>query len=243
MKSTKRQLLLLEALALAAVPILPAFAQTVPDRPDPAPPASIEQITTATGPVLTAPAAPRTSAPPPQLTSAQDSGQPAQQLTNERQPPQAPGQIYKGKRSAQASTPLSRPADGRTGSVERVDGKDRCDPAANDRREAPDCDNVIETRAAEFERPDSTPLSPEQRIIIAQQLRERAGSAAGAAKLLAMGSLDADSSEGQAVASIMLKPPPEPVKEKEPVDDANAEQQAAAAIVNAIINQAPPAPR
>ena len=213
---------LLTASAVATFPIFPAFAQTGADVPHRAPPASIEQISDSAGRILAPPPVPRTVAPPAQLTS-------------ERQSRPLAAQIYKGKRTAQSSTPLSRPADGRTGAVDRVEGKDRCDPVAQERRQAPACENVIESRAAEFGKADSTPLSPEQRIIVAQQLRER-GNTAGAARLLAIGLLDADSADGQEVASIVLKPPPEPVKKKEPVEEPTAEEQAVA-IVNAIISQ------
>lgn len=239
MKRTERRIFLLAGFAMAAVPIVPAVAQTVPERPDPAPPASIEQISTARGALLAAPLAPRTTAAPPQLSSQSESASPAQQLTSERPSPRATTQIYKGKRTAQSSQPLSRPADGRTGSVERVEGKDRCDPAAEQKNPAGACANVIETRAAEFQRPETTPLSPEQRIIIAQQLRERAATAGGAAKLLAMGSIDADDPESQQVASVVLKSPAEPVKEKKPVEEPTEAEATAAAIVNAIVNQPP----
>ena len=239
MKRTKRRLRLLAGFALAAVPISPAFAQTVPERPDPAPPASIDQIPSQPGGILAPPSAPRITIPSPQLTAEGESVSTARQLTSERPSPRAPAQLYKGKRTAQASDPLSRPADGRTGAIDRVEGKDRCDPAAERKKTTVDCANVIETRADEFARPETTPLSPEQRIIIAQQLRERAATAGGAAKLLAIGSIDADDPDAQQVASIVLKPPPEPVKEKKPVEEPSAADAAAAAIVNAIVNQPP----
>lgn len=242
MKRYTARYLLLTGFAMVAVPIIPVVAQTVPDRPDPAPPATtIEQIPAAPGMILTPPATPRTGAPPPQLADKQDSAAPSHQLTSERQSPPAPVQIYKGKRTAQPSQPLSRPADGRTGSVERVAGDDRCDPAASEHGSR-ECAAVIETRAAEFSRPDATPLSPEQRIIIAQQLRERAGTAGQAARLLAIGSLDADSEEAQEVASIVLRPPPAPPEQKKSDEGPTAEEQAAA-IVNAIIGQQPLPPR
>ena len=240
MKRTERRILLLAGFAMGAVPIIPSLAQTVPERPDPAPPAStIEQIPAASGPILTDPPVARTTAPPPQLTAESESASPAHQLTSERRSPRATSQIYKGKKTAQSSEPLSRPADGRTGSVERVEGNDRCDPAAEQKNPSRDCAHVIETRAAEFARPETTPLSPEQRIIVAQQLRERGATAGSAAKLLAIGSIDADDPDAQQVASIVLKPPAEPVKEKKPVDEPTDAEATAAAIVNAIVNQPP----
>src|SRR3546814_10365041 len=68
-----------------------------------------------------------------------------------------------------------RPSDGRTGAVTPVTGEDRCDAAKQDKDKARQeaCAKVIETRAAEFTRPDPTILSPEQRLLVDQRLRER----------------------------------------------------------------------
>ena len=139
--------------------------------------AAIEQISGTPVAVVPLPRPPRTSAPPPQLTAEKESSSPAEQLTSELRPSPAAAQIYKGRKTAQPSEPLSRPADGRTAAIERVEGKDRCDPAAKSRKTSSKCDSVIETRAAEFSRPDTTPLSPEQRIIIQQQLWDRGSTA------------------------------------------------------------------
>ena len=232
--------LLIAGFAMAAVPVFPALAQTVPLGPDPAPPATIEQIPVTPGNVPISPS--RNAAASPQLTADEESARPAHQLSSKGQSSPTSVQVYKGKRTAQASAPLSSPAEGRTAATERVEGKDRCDPASKNRETGQGCDKVIETRADEFARPDTTPLSPEQRIIIAQQIRDRATTATGAAKLLASGSLDADSAEGQEVASIVLKRPPEAPKKEKPDEPSSIEEQAAA-VINAIVNQAPIAPR
>ena len=238
MTDARASRLLQAGMAMTAIFAWPALAQASSGQ-DKNSSAAIEQIPGTPVVVVPLPRPPRTSAPPPQLTAETESSSPAEQLTSELRPSPAAAQIYKGRRTAQPSEPLSQPADGRTAAVERVEGKDRCDPAANKGKASRDCRNVIETRAAEFTRPDTTPLSPEQRIIIQQQLRDRGSTADSAARLLAIGTIDANRAEDQAVASIVLRKPPEPPKEKKPDEEPTAAEQAAAALVNAIMNQPP----
>ena len=123
--------------------------------------------------------------------------------------------------------------------VERIAGSDRCDPAKADRSRAANCAQVIETRASEFARRDNGSQSPEQRIIMEQQLRERSGSVGGAARRLAAKGDDAQSMEAQSVASVVLGAPPAEPKRGKPIDDSAATEQLTA-IVNAVINQPPP---
>jgi len=237
---TGSRISLLASLAMVAVPNIPAIAQSVPVRPDPAPPASIEQIHAEAAAAMDLPAQP---SPVPsavnQLTSPDESAQVAAQLTSERKPePQV--QVYKGRRTAETSDPLSRRSEGRVARMERVEGKDRCDPAERAEPHSAHCEKVIESRAAEFAREEPSPLSPEQRIMIAEQLRDRASTATAAAKLLAIGSLGASSAEAQEVASIVLKPPPEDPKPEKPKDEEPSDAEAAAAaLVEAVINQNP----
>ena len=73
-------------------------------------------------------------------------------------------------RSAEASEPLSRPADGRGVPTARVVGQDRCDPSAGNAG-VPVCVRPIETRARDYARPDPLVLSPEQRLLVDQRLR------------------------------------------------------------------------
>ena len=162
------------------------------------------------------------------------SASPALQLTSERGSGPVSPQLTKGAPTAQPSQPLSVPRDGRTSAVERVAGSDRCDPAKADRPRAA-CAQVIETRAADFARKEPPPLSPEQRIIIEQQLRER--NVGGAARRLAAQGDDAQSMEAQGVASIVLRATVEPKRDKPEQDPAATEQ--INAIVNAIVNQPP----
>ena len=177
------------------------------------------------------------NSPSPQLSSAADSAAPSLQLTRERGSGPAAQQLTRGARTAQPSQPLSKPEDGRTGSVERVAGSDRCDPEAERPRVAK-CAQVIETRAAEFTRRDPAPLSPEQRIIVEQQARERGGSFGDAARRLAANGDDARSLEAQGVASLVLRAPPAEPKPAKPDADP-APSEAMTAIVNAIVNAAP----
>ena len=172
------------------------------------------------------------TAPSPQLTSGSESRAPAPQLTKESRTAPQPTQLYKGGRTAQPSQPLSRPSDGRTAAVDRVGGKDRCDPAS-DRAPRDKCAEVIENRSAEFARKEPQPLSPEQRIIAEQQSRERALTVDSAARRLAVSGEDADSIEAQGVASVVLRRPPEETRNK-PKDQPLAADQLQA-IVNAIV--------
>lgn len=176
--------------------------------------------------------------PSPQLTSDVKSASSGPQLAGERGSGLTAQQLTRGERSAQPSEPLSRPEESRTTAVERVAGNDRCDPASRHPRAA-QCAQVIETRAAEFTRLDPTPLSPEQRIIMEQQIRERSGSWRGTTRRLAANGDDAQSMGAQGVASVVLSAPPaEPLRDK-PNDDAAASEQLQA-IVSGILNQPPP---
>jgi hypothetical protein len=195
----------------------------------------IEQVSTGTRDVATPlGTATLVDAPVQQLSSANERDSAPTQLTDAERDAKAPQQLYRGGPTAQPPQALSRRSEGRTGAVDRVEGEDACDPA-DEAEKAQVCDRVIETRAAEFVRPDPTTLSPEQRLLIQQRLREDPTSGANAARRLARDG-DADSLQGLGVASIVLNRPPAPSEEKptDPAKDAAAE---AAALVTAIINQ------
>jgi hypothetical protein len=181
----------------------------------------------------------RSPVPSPQLTSGEESGGPTPQLTGEGQSTRQPTQLYAGGKTAQPSQPLSRPAEGRAGAgaVMPVAGRDRCDAAAEEEKVAA-CRHVIETRSAEFTRPDPTVLSPEQRLLVDQRLREAPGTARTAARRLAETGTDSDSEAAQGVASLVLRPAPPREEEPAASQEALATEAAAAALVNAIINAA-----
>ncbi|WP_114954873.1 hypothetical protein [Sphingosinicella terrae] len=195
--------------------------------------AVVGQIATESAP--TAPAAPiepQPTGPVTQISGTGESRDALPQLTHEDEPMPSPSQLYQGGRTALPSAPLSRPSEGRTSAVARVEGADRCDPAAEARAERrPECARVIETRSAEFERPEPV-LSAEQRLLIDQQRAERAASTEGAARRLASNVGDPNSLEEQGVASIVLNdiaqpaPPPEPELPSQP----------SAAIIEAIVS-------
>jgi hypothetical protein len=93
---------------------------------------------------------------------------------------------------------------------------------------------VIENRAAEYTRPSPTRLSPEQKLLIDQQLqaREEAGR-----RLASSGQVDG-SLEGMGIASIVLDQstrPREPEKK-----DADPQSDAGVQAILTILNQPPP---
>lgn len=160
-------------------------------------------------------------------------GSATSQLNREGRSARSPAQLNREGRTAASSTPLSRPADGRTAATERLTGDDRCDPARGDRRASPACLRVLEERAADFRTQEAPVLSAEQRILIEQRRQAEAQDSRTAAKRLATTGEDADSLELQGIASVALRPPPEPVRK--PVEEDNAAIDAAQAIVNAIV--------
>lgn len=130
------------------------------------------------------------------------------QLTRAGQGAAAPGQAAQGPRSAQGVAPLSAPQEGRTAAVARVEGRDRCDPAAPS--SSPVCAAVIETRAGEFVPPAFEPLSPEERLLSTelrrQPMLDNPSDPRRVARLLGETSSDrASAAEG--VASTLMQPP------------------------------------
>jgi hypothetical protein len=180
----------------------------------------------------------RESAPPTQLSASEESTPATPQLTREAESARSAPQLYRGGRTAQPSTPLSSPGEGRTAAVTRVQGEDRCDPRAP-RGESPACERVIETRAAEFVRPAPTRLSPEQRLLGEQRMMP-AASAQAAAQRLATNAANPNSLEDQSIASVVLGSTQAPVSAR-PTETEPAEGDAAAieAIVNAVVNPTP----
>jgi hypothetical protein len=226
--------LLLCASAGAAGQSADVTAPGMPGEDDAASPA-IDQISY--GPRLVAAPRPLQEEPGASQLTARGAGDPAtNQLTSDRRPARAQDQLYRGGRDAQASAPLSRPSQGRTGAVARVGGADRCDPQAESRGERPrNCAQVIETRSAEFPTSEPAQLSAEQRLLIEQQNRSR-NSIQSAVQRAGHGEVDPDRAEDQAVASIVLPEQPSQARsEQQPAEDANS--ATAAAIVDAIISR------
>jgi hypothetical protein len=161
-----------------------------------------------------------------QLSNPRDSTAPEAQLTNVRSSHDQPTQLTKDPPSAQGSQPLSRPAEGRTGAIERVEGADRCDAALPRAKQSDECERVIESRADDYSRPPPTRLSPEQKLLLDQQLQATGEDVADATRRLATSGQSDNSIESLAVASIVLgqnQSEQKPEKEQDPAADAAAQ--------------------
>ena len=215
---------------LAILPAAVAAAQPVTQIPQ----ISAERPSVAVTPVPSA----NSAEPPAQVSN--DSRNPVAetQLTNGQASHQQPTQLSNGRPSAQPPQALSRPADGRTAAVEHVDGHDRCDPADSKAGQAEACKHVIETRAEDYTRPHPTELTPEQRLLLDQELEYGGDDVADATRRLAKSGEMDSSTESMGIAAIVLRqsapPPKEPEKPQDPATDA-----AVQAIVQ-LIMQSPP---
>jgi len=135
------------------------------------------------------------------------------------------GQVNKAKRNAEPPPALSKRSEGRTSSVERVSGNDRCDPA-NAKKDVPACERVIEARADEYTRLPPPELTPEQHLLLDQQSRDDQENVDDAAHRLATTGDADDSNEAFAIAAIVLRrpePQPEPDKQEDPTAKAAVE--------------------
>jgi hypothetical protein len=116
-----------------------------------------------------------------------------------------------------------------------IEGQDRCDPQNNPRDAAADpaCQQVLETRSAEFVRPDPAELSPEQRLLAQERAgAERAtGSDARRVARQVMGTDTDDESAAQALASVSVSQSQQRPQETEQ-PSLSAETQA---LINAIV--------
>lgn len=214
-------LVLLVSGGLGAGTASPAWSQPTPD---------VAQISNAPASVAVDPVAQATeAAPPAQISRTADSVAGEQQLTTDRASRQQPSQVSRGTRSSEASQPLSRPSEGRTAAVDKVQGDDRCDPAIPAAKRPARCKQVIEARADEFTKSDPTELSPEQKLLLRKE-REAAGDdVADATKRLARSGATNDSLTAMGIASIVLNQQQQRKDEKP--DDPEAE-----AATEAIIN-------
>jgi hypothetical protein len=196
-------------------------------RPDSAQ-RSVVQIT-----VETAPAAPTA----PQVSGREGGSRSTAQLTSERGGSRASPQLNRETRSTAGVEALSSPAQGRTAAVTRVYGSDRCDARPAPATEEDACARVIETRAAEFERPaaPTDSRSPEERLLA----RDPVGSSTDArlaARRFADGKVE-ESVAAQAVASGELARR-NTDEDRPPDGEVAGEQSVAAALIQAIVNGA-----
>jgi len=180
------------------------------------------------------PVAQRTAQALQQLSSGDDSRPAERQVTASGSSNEQPSQVATRTRNPQPPQPLSTPEQGRTAAIDPVHGHDRCDPADEKQNKTLQCRKVIENRAAEYVRPSPTRLSPEQKLMVDQQLqaREEAGR-----RLANSGQVDG-SIEGMGIASIVLdQSAKQNEPEKKPPD---AQSDATVQAIMTILNQAPP---
>ena len=210
----------------AAMAAAPAAAQQQVDVP---------QITTSRAVVAAAePVAEKGAQPVQQLSTGNDSRPAERQVTPSGSSNEQPSQVATRTRNPQPPQPLSTPEQGRTAAVEPVHGHDRCDPADEKQSKTLQCRKVIENRAAEYVRPSPTRLSPEQKLMVDQQLQAREEAVR---RLANSGQVDG-SIEGMGIASIVLD---QSTKQNEPEKKPpEAQSDAAVQAIMTILNQAPP---
>lgn len=213
--------------ALLAGAAIAQPASDVPQIPDQSKSVATDEAT----PALTTEA-------PQQISSRNDDSTAQTQLTNARASRQEASQLSSGVRTVQAAPPLSRPSDGRTAAIDRVEGKDRCDAAIPANKQTEDCKKVLETRADDYARPAPQELSPEQRLLLDQQLQGAGEPLADATHRLATSGVPDNSTDSMGIAAIVLKQ-----SEPQPSDKDKKQDPATEAAVQAIVQfvtQTPP---
>jgi hypothetical protein len=210
----------------AALAAAPATAQQQVDVP---------QITASRAVVAPAEPVGEKGAQPVQQLSTGDDSRPAERQVNPSgSSNEQPSQVATRTRNPQPPQPLSTPEQGRTAAIDPVHGHDRCDPADEKQSKTLQCRKVIENRAAEYVRPSPTRLSPEQKLMVDQQLQARVEAAR---RLANSGQVDG-SIEGMGIASIVLD---QSTKQNEPEKKPpEAQSDAAVQAIMTILNQAPP---
>ena len=146
-------------------------------------------------------------------------------------------QISGSVRTAQPPQALSEPSAGRTGSVEPVGGKDRCDPQSAKEQASKFCSGVIETRANDYARRANRAVARAEAAAHSRNPGRRQDVANATQRLGKSGTSD-DPLEMGIAATVLNQnpPPPAPEKETDPKIDA-----ATQAIINAIlVNQSTP---
>jgi hypothetical protein len=184
------------------------------------------------------PVAQRTAQALQQLSSGDDSRPAERQVTAAGSSNEQPSQVATRTRNAQPPQPLSTPQQGRTAAVDPVHGHDRCDPADSKQSKTLQCRKVIENRAAEYTRPSPTRLSPEQKLLIDQQLLASEASLAGATHRLATSGNVDQSLETMGIASVVLDQSSKPKDPEKKEDDPKSD--AAVQAILTILNQPPP---
>ncbi|WP_375402181.1 hypothetical protein [uncultured Sphingomonas sp.] len=178
----------------------------------------------------------------PQVGTPERGGPASAQLTAEPRSTRVGGQLSTGAASAREPTAISRPIDGRVGgagTVARVEGADRCAPDATGDR--PDvCDSVIETRSAQFARPERPTFSPEQRLLVDQRVREAPLLRGARDRRFDPRATDPDRADDQAIAAMALDRAgaDAALAAADQAGRAPAVPEAAAALIEVILNNA-----
>lgn len=138
------------------------------------------------------------------------------QLTPSERGVSGHAQVNQSGRTAQAPDDLSSRSDGRPTGEARIGGHDRCEPGSSHAASAT-CRSVIESRADQFERPEPSPLTAEQRLLVFQHGNSAPTDSADASRRLATGRGDDMSTLSQAIAATALSqdatPSPTPAPE------------------------------
>lgn len=196
--------------------------------------APVEQISTSVR--RAGGAEPGAAAAQDQLSASAEARSTPAQVTAERGNPRGSAQLYTGGRTAEPADPLSRPSEGRTGSVAAVGGDDRCDPARrNGLADEKACATVIERRAGEFVRRNNEELTLEQKLLVEQRTNQPP-TTREAARQLGENGADTGTLEAQGIAAVVLRGGNTPPETGDPSEGADPGINAAAlnAIVSAI---------
>jgi hypothetical protein len=131
---------------------------------------------------------------------------PLDQLTSTRTGAVTSNQLASGIASQTlAPAAVSSTADSKLQGVQRIGGRDRCDPRLDEATRA-DCLRILELRAAEFQATEAPQLSPEQKLLAEEQRKDErhAPSSALRLRLASSDDPDADLSSNQEIAATYL---------------------------------------
>lgn len=131
---------------------------------------------------------------------------PVEQLTSAKSVGVAPSQLASGAASRTlAPAAVSSSADSKLQGVQRIGGRDRCDPELDEKKRA-DCLRILELRAAEFQATEAPQLSAEQKLLAEEQRKDERYAPSNALRLRLASSDDPDAelSSNQEIASVYL---------------------------------------
>lgn len=131
---------------------------------------------------------------------------PLDQLTSAEAEAVAPNQLA-GSAASRTLEPaaVSSSADSSPRGVQRIGGRDRCDPRLDEDTRA-DCLRILELRAAEFQATEAPQLSAEQKLLAEEQRTDERYAPSNALRLRLASSQDPDAelSSNQEIAAIYL---------------------------------------